>query len=414
MQVPDEPIMDCVPLEQGAERRIRDHFGLDEGRRLKIAFLGGPGDVVGTFDYWMKGHTDPRIPVIGYSSQFYTLVEKIGADALVLTEPAGSPETEHPRFRFVHTPRHRPAGRIAYRVDRARFARAVLREIAAFDPDVMVVGSETPLSVIRGVPRRGRVVLSAHSTFWPMGRRGTSLRARLQQARIARALKRISAAVCTSPECCAQISQLSGNGVQGFVETPQIPLAYAQPAVPRTEARKLLYLGRIERDKGVLDLVAAFDRVAATLPGVSLEIAGDGAAEAELRAMIDVAEHGAQIDFVGRLSGESVHAALERADLLICPTRAELTEGLALVVVEAAAHGVPTLLSSVVPAKEVVAGACLEFPAGDIDALQAKLHSVVSDRAGYQDLVQGLSDRRAQFFDRSLSWGMQLYRALLV
>lgn len=413
MHGPEESIMECVPLEECAGKRIKDHFGLGNDRKLRIAFLGGPGDVGGTFEHWINGRTDPRIPVIGYSSQFYTLVDKIGAEALVLAEPAMLPDRDHPSFRFAHTPRLRPAGRVSYRLDAARFARAVLRETAEFEPDVTVVGVDTPRSVVTNLARRGRVILSAHNTFWPMGKRSRSFRNRLKEAQIARGLKRISAAVCTSPECARQVAQLSGRRSGLFVETPQIPLGHKVSVRPRSDVRRLLYLGRIERNKGVLDLVAAFDRLAGAFPEIRLEIAGAGAAEGDLRAAIAAAEHGARIEYAGLLAGEGVHAALERADLLICPTRSSFSEGLALVVVEAAVHGVPAVLSSVVPAKELVVGGCVEFEADNTEAFYNALNELLAEPAAYQQLCRGLGDCRDQFFDRSRSWGVQLYRALL-
>src|SRR5262249_43761531 len=43
----------------------------------------------------------------------------------------------------------------------------------------------------------------------------------------------------------------------------------------------ILYVGRLEAEKGVLDLAAAFARVAAARPDVALVLVGDGRARAE-------------------------------------------------------------------------------------------------------------------------------------
>lgn len=109
-----------------------------------------------------------------------------------------------------------------------------------------------------------------------------------------------------------------------------------------------------------------------------------------------------------------MHDRLERADLLVCPTRSEFSEGLALVVVEAAVHGVPTLLSSVVPAKDLFPGAVAEVPADDVAALRAALDRLASSPEDYRALCRAVLERSDAFFDRSLSWGSQLYKALLL
>jgi glycosyltransferase involved in cell wall biosynthesis len=104
---------------------------------------------------------------------------------------------------------------------------------------------------------------------------------------------------------------------------------------------------------------------------------------------------------------------LQSADLLVCPTRSTFNEGLALVVLEAAACGTPSVLSSVVPAKEQAGQACLEFEADDVAALTNALRTIISDPARYQQLKQATSGLRSRMVDRRLSWGTRLYEAMV-
>lgn len=409
-----EPVEHSVTLPPDAASKARQALGMSSSSSMRIAFIAGPGDVVGTFDHWSQGAHEPRTPVIAYSTMFYSVVHALEAEALVLVEHDKQPARGDSRFRFLHTPRRRSRRGIGYRLDERAFSNRVLRHLREYRPDVIIVGTDAPDVLIAGLPRARRIVLTAHNTFWPMGYRGASLKASLKLWIKSRALRRIDVAINTSDECAAQVAALGGpSGLRSFTEVPQILPAFYPELLSRAPvARHLLYVGRIEANKGVFDLLGAFESVAAHHPDLKLEIVGSGSADAPLRAAIAASPHADRIIFHGQLLAEAVHDRLDSADLLICPTRSNFNEGLALVVPEAAVHGVPTLLSSVVPAKRLLPRACAEFPVDDTAALAAALKRIVNTPAEYEVLCEELAAKRGQFRDRSKSWGSMLYRAL--
>jgi glycogen(starch) synthase len=406
-------LSECVQVPDDAAAQLRSRLGIKDTESPRIAFVAGPGDAAGSFDYWAQGEFDPRVPIIAYSTMFYTLIDKLRAEALVLTEPANLPRHHDPRFRFIHTPRQRPDGRVDYLVANFKFGRTVLRELRAFDPHVVIVGTDAPNSVLGSAPGRARVILAAHNTYWPMGSKNTSWMAELKRSLIAKALRRISAAVCTSAECRRQVEELRGRSDGLFVETPQILSRFVNGARNSDAARQLLFLGRIVEAKGVFDLLDAFERVAARYPEARLDFAGAGAAADELVRRIEASPVRGRIRFLGLLSAEQVHRALDGADVMICPTRSSFFEGLAVVVIEAAVHGVPSIVSSVVPAKDLMTDACIEFAADDADALRDSLENILADPSMFRELRDKTLLKRATFMDRSGSWGSELCRALI-
>lgn len=408
-----ETIHDCVRVPEDAGVVLRRRLGLDDRETPRVAFVAGPGDVVGTFDHWMKGDFDPRVPVIAYSTMFYTLMDKLGAQALLLSEPEAQPSQEDPRFRFVRTPRGRPNGRIAYFSENFVFSLRVARELRAFRPHVVLLGTDAPNELLALAPRSARIVLTAHNTYWPMGRRDDSVKGRAKRLLIAASLRRVSSVVCTSAECCAQVGELRGTRDGSFVETPQMIERFQKPARKSETPRRLLFLGRLEHTKGIFDVLDAFEALAPKHPEITLDFAGSGSAKEELVGRIGSSPAKERVRFLGHLSGGEVHAALAGADLLICPTRSTFREGLALVVVEAAAHGVPSLLSSVVPAKELMPEACVEFPADDVVALRDRLEELLLDASKFDGLCKGASASRDILYDRSRSWGSMLYLSLV-
>ncbi len=409
-----EPVSRSIVLPEDAAARVRQSLSLPLDAPLRIAFIAGPGDVVGTFEHWIEGRHDPRTPVIAYSSMFYSVVDALRAEALVLEEAGRKPTRSRAGFTFQHTPRRRDRGGIGYRLDQRAFSADVLRHLAAFRPHVILAGIDAPPGLLARLPRTARLILTVHNTFWPMGRKPQGLKARLKIQLAARPLPRFASAVCTSQECADQLAALGGPDRTSLVEVPQM-LADFLPAQPvaGADARRILFLGRIEEPKGIFDLLAAFEAVADSQPQLSLTFAGAGMAEAELRRRIAASRHVDRIRFLGQLSAREVHKHLDQSDLLVCPTRTTFPEGLALVVVEAAAHGVPTLLSSIIPAKALVPGACVEFPADDTAALTATLRGLVEDPQTYRALATRLMQRRDDFLDRSKSWGTLFYRAIL-
>lgn len=84
-----------------------------------------------------------------------------------------------------------------------------------------------------------------------------------------------------------------------------------------------------------------------------------------------------------------------------------------MVGVEAAAHGLPTLLSTVVPVADILGKGCVAFEADDVSALHKALENLLSDNRAYQDLLLNARAVCDRFYNRSQSWGSQLGQILM-
>lgn len=392
--------------------QLRAHLAVPAGRAPRLAFMAGPGDVVGTYEQWAEGRHDARVPVLTYSAQFYSLVAALEAEALILTTSMQQPTVPDPRFRFACVKRDRSARGLRWHLAERDYARRLAAAINDWAPDATILGGDLKPAAYHAVAQKGRLFLTLHNTFWPMGTRPQGLRNRARQWRLGRALARAEGAICTSDECARQLKVLAGDGRHVEVEMPQVLAAHLHPQRARERARRLLFLGRIEANKGVFDLLEAFGALATRFADARLVLAGTGSADDALAEAVDRHKARAQIEFAGQLDANEVHEALGEADLLVCPTRTEFTEGLALVVLEAAAQGVPSVASSVVPAAETVGAACVTFPANDVDALQATLTRLMEEDDAYAALVREAGAIRPRMLDRSLSWGSCSARVL--
>lgn len=108
----------------------------------------------------------------------------------------------------------------------------------------------------------------------------------------------------------------------------------------------VVFAGRLTPEKGVINLVRAWQRWGAAAP--ELRLVGDGGLRGQLERMAE----GLPIRFLGQLPAERAQAEIANARLQILPS--ECFETFGLVVVEAFAHGTPSAVSNLGPLPSIV------------------------------------------------------------
>jgi glycosyltransferase involved in cell wall biosynthesis len=134
----------------------------------------------------------------------------------------------------------------------------------------------------------------------------------------------------------------------------------------------LLFLGRIEREKGIFVLVQALARAHAAGAAWRLVCGGTGEVEAVRRAMQQARLPDEAIEFRGWVGGEQKAALLDQCALLVLPS---LIENMPVSVLEAFAHGKPVIATRVggIPDMVIPGSEGLLVPPGDAGALAAAL-----------------------------------------
>ena len=112
----------------------------------------------------------------------------------------------------------------------------------------------------------------------------------------------------------------------------------ALPRVPG-DVPTVLFVGRLDQEKRVDELIRAFAALPAGVPG-RLEIVGDGARRADWQALADGLGLTERVTFRGFVSEEELLAAYAGADVFCMPGVAELQS---LVTLESMAAGLPVV-----------------------------------------------------------------------
>lgn len=164
-------------------------------------------------------------------------------------------------------------------------------------------------------------------------------------------------------------------------------------------------LSRVIFQKGLRESLLGFARLASRRPDVAYLIAGEGNAEPTLRAMARDLNIADKVHFLGPVARTDLPMVLSAADVFLFTSLRQ--EGLAIAPLEAAASGLPAILSGHLRVPELVAG---YVPPTDPDAVAAALAAMLDcsqpDRASLLPRRYSLdhaTSRYLQFFEETIS-----------
>ena len=153
----------------------------------------------------------------------------------------------------------------------------------------------------------------------------------------------------------------------------------------------VVYTGRLDRNKGLYDLVNAWPEVLRHRPNSQLWLIGEGPERDELFQQIKDLDLRGQVVLPGVF--DDVEEILAAANLFVLPS---YFEGLSISLLEAMAHQVPVIASDIPGNRDLVetgVNGCL-VPAGDVQAISQAIHDALANP------------------DRSQGWAKAAYRTV--
>jgi len=227
-------------------------------------------------------------------------------------------------------------------------------------------------------------------------------------------LAKIDRNVCVSESLRKQLASRNLNGKQEWevvvngVKSRDV--SGRNDRLPENrEKLKLLFAGRLCKQKGIVPFIETFYRSGA--PEVAnLAIAGTGPEERAIRESVDQFKLRNQVTLLGYC--HDLPEKMLECDIVVLPS---LYEGLPLVLLEAMSLGKVVLASNIEPHKEVLQSrfSNLLLTNGDASELMKALRDL-SNAPKRKGIGRALQRHQQQYFDESTMWGKykQIIRSL--
>ena len=198
-----------------------------------------------------------------------------------------------------------------------------------------------------------------------------------------------------------EITELFGPGlaetrvIRNGIDAARWPFAERKS---RSGPAQLLYLGRLEYEKGIHDAIAALPRIRRTHPGTTLTVAGEGT---QLDWLVEQARRHKVLkatSFVGHLDHDALVRMLHSADAAVLPSH---YEPFGIVALEAAATGIPLVVANVGGLGEAVINGHtgVSHPPRDVAALATAVRSVLDDPQAAQQRAVAARERLTSDFE---------------
>ncbi|MBI1848090.1 MAG: glycosyltransferase [Candidatus Rokubacteria bacterium] len=170
----------------------------------------------------------------------------------------------------------------------------------------------------------------------------------------------------------------------------------------------VLYVGRLDREKSVDRVLAAFERIAGTVPAARLVLVGHGTQAARLRETAGRLATSRRIVFMGVQPHDALPRYYRTADVFLFASETE-TQG--LVLAEAAACGVPAVAATAPGSDEVVRdGETGLLTKGDPTALAEAAIGLLLDT----NRRRAMGERARAVAEQEFGVGLQIERTLAV
>ena len=226
---------------------------------------------------------------------------------------------------------------------------------------------------------------------------------------VSAALDRVSIRSCAAVVCHGQflVDQVKGIGVdaarieefklpvQDFAKSRDAPVPEELSKFRSRRPFTLMFVGRLQRDKGVFDLLEAFRKVDARhADRVGLVYVGNGNDLAAVQQQVQQQGLDAKVLFLGRLLHEQLPSVMSAATVMVAPTRREFPEGRCMSIIESLVLGVPVIAPDFGPFPYAVRHEAngLLFEPDNVESLENSIERLVRERQLLETLTVGATE----------------------
>jgi len=105
----------------------------------------------------------------------------------------------------------------------------------------------------------------------------------------------------------------------------------------------VLFVGRMEKNKGIVDLFNACKNIGKKYQQLRLVYVGDGEASSLLEGLVEASSLQERVKLLGRIEHEQLGSLMQQCDLLVTPTWSSFPEGRCMTAMEGLVMGIPVV-----------------------------------------------------------------------
>jgi glycogen synthase len=417
-------------MEQRDERKIakashfdkRDVGKLVNKRKIKIAYLSGPCDAPKVYREWREREQQNYFGT-DFMKQFLQLAEDLDAESYIITSHSGE-RSKRQCGRYIFDNHPNPVGLkgAMYHLAFLPWFARVVAKIVRFKPDVLIATENSPywflLFPLRwfNIP----IIPSFHPMPWPQyAPRKLSSRILWQLNRLL-ILKHLKVILVISDAITQELRSLLGSDllrIEVLRHLPSYPPSqFASIAVPDITSQppfRVFFIGRIETNKGIYDIVEIARRLEEGKKGhFRFDICGAGGELDNLRTRIADFNLQNVVLCHGYCSAQKVADLLGSSHVVIVPSRSDFDAGYEMVCAEAILANRPLIASAVCPALEDLQGACIEVQPDNVDRYCQAILRLSDEPEVYRHTQAACPALHEPFYNPENSWATKIKEAL--
>jgi glycogen synthase len=377
----------------------------------RVLYALGPGDVVTSYRNWRTGDEGVGETSLTYSGQFFEACRRRGYRGYAISSFRTAGIEADSVMVVENRPKRLVGQGLRYHVSQLLYGLSIMMTAIRWRAHVVFVDSGTTYWAVLAALRLANIRVGAvlHNVPWPAGHKPQEIGRRA----ILRSdgwfwRRRDIAVISVSPECERQVVELAGvfkgHAIQCRAQFRRGDFAAIEHPVMDVRPFRIVFAGRVERDKGALDLVEIAKLLDARYPGQTrFDVCGGGSALEELRRLIETAGVGHLVHTHGRLNRPALLQIYARSHAFIIPTRSTFCEGMPMVCAEAVLAGRPFIAPPVTNALDVLNGAMLVAETDNPRSYAEKIGQLLEDPRQYEQLRAACPKVQEQFYDRQNS-----------
>ena len=367
----------------------------------------GASDLVNAHKHWEAAGDSSLQVSKTFSGQIAQFCTDKRIHCLMLSTHCEGQQYQNGLFTIKHLPK-RPAHGWRFHYEELSYALRLLVESRRFGASHALVDSGATHFFLLSLFRLFdiKLVPILHNAVWPNGFP--------PRGKVARAILRLNAlfwryvpyaTLVVSPvirrqikEICLQhrgkISEFRAQFDKSvFDAIPPPPDFFSSPFT-------IMFVGRADHSKGIIDLADIAHLVERKIPGrVRWIVCGDGPDLHALRQKISKCGNSSLFEIKGHVKPIDLMTLYREVHAVIVPTRSSFAEGLAMTAIEAVLAGRPVITSSVVPALELIRSSCVEAITDNCESYATAVTQLATDESFYDSLRTSKSCLVDEFTD---------------